>query len=230
MENTDNKNNELLNDNNYDVQWTVEHEEILVDWSDKAMCYGRLHTKSNQYYAYLNKWFTIPVIIMSIITGVGNFAFQKYPPDIQILGANVIGGVNILSGIISTIGQSLKVAELNEGHRVSAISWDKFHRNIKVELAKHPDERMSPKHMLKVYKEEFDRLMEISPPIREKTIEEFKQTFNNINDIEKINKFKELKKPEICDELVSTNEFRHKWYKETNQDNIELTKKKKILK
>jgi hypothetical protein len=229
MENTESNSGELLADSGEDIQWTVEHEEILVDWADKAMCYGRLHTKSNQYYSYLNKWFTIPVIIMSIITGVGNFAFQKYPPDIQILGANVIGGINILGGIISTIGQSLKVAELNEGHRVSAISWDKFYRNIKVELAKHPDERMGPKHMLKVYKEEFDRLMEISPPIREKTIEEFKKNFSNMNDTEKFNKFKELKKPEICDELISTNDFRHKWYKESNIENVELTKKKRNI-
>lgn len=83
--------------------------------------------------------------------------------------------------------------------------------------------------MLKVYKEEFDRLMEISPLIREQTIEEFKKKFSNINDIEKFNKFKELKKPEICDELISTNDFRHKWYKESNIENFELAKNKKNI-
>jgi hypothetical protein len=147
-------NDEIDEDIESTCKWTQEHEEVLVEWGDKAMCYGRLHFKSNQYYSYLNKWFTIPVIILSILTGVGNFAFQKYDQDVQTIAINAIGGINILSGIISTIGQSLKIAELNEAHRVSAISWDKFYRNIKVELSKHPDERIDPISMLKIYKEE----------------------------------------------------------------------------
>lgn len=231
-----------INDSNDDLdeeieitcKWTQEHEEVLVEWGDKAMCYGRLHSTSNQYYSYLNKWFTIPVIIMSILTGVGNFAFQKYNMEIQTIAINAIGGINILSGIISTIGQSLKISELNEAHRVSSISWDKFYRNIKVELSKHPDERVDPISMLKMYKEEFDRLMEISPPIREDIIKKFKDTFNKLEDEEKILMYKKLKKPEICDDLISVDDFRHKWYKETNTDesyNINLIslKKKKQL-
>jgi hypothetical protein len=202
-----------------ETTWTVNHEEILVDWSDKAMCYGRLHSKSNLYFSYLNQWFTIPVIILSILTGVGNFAFQKYNQDIQTIAINTIGGVNILSGIISTIGQSLKISELNEAHRVSSISWDKFYRNVKVELSKHPNERMNPIHMLKIFKEEFDRLMETSPPIRQDIIKDFKETFLNMKDFEKIEQYKKLKKPEICDELISTNDFRHKWYIEIDMNN-----------
>jgi hypothetical protein len=224
----------MINQIKDDATWTIEHEEILVEWSDKAMCYGRLHSKSNLYFSYLNQWFTIPVIIMSILTGVGNFAFQKYDQNIQTIAINAIGGVNILSGIISTIGQSLKISELNEAHRVSSISWDKFYRNVKVELSKHPDERMSPIHMLKIFKEEFDRLMETSPPIKQEIIKEFKEIFTNIKDIEKIDQYKRLKKPEICDELISTNDFRHKWYKEIEasdsyNQNLAATKKRKMI-
>ena len=52
----------------------------------------------------------------------------------------IIGGVNIIAGIAITIQQFLKISELNEAHRVSSISWDKFHRKIKVEHAKSPTE------------------------------------------------------------------------------------------
>lgn len=230
----DNDDDFILDKIKDDASWTIEHEEILVEWSDKAMCYARLHSKSNLYFSYLNQWFTIPVIIMSILTGVGNFAFQKYDQHIQTIAINAIGGVNIFSGIISTIAQSLKISELNEAHRVSSISWDKFYRNVKVELSKHPDERMSPIHMLKIFKEEFDRLMETSPPIREQIIKEFKDILINIKDIEKIAQYKRLKKPEICDELISTNDFRHKWYKEIEaselyNQNLATNKKKKII-
>jgi hypothetical protein len=219
-----------------DAMWTEEHEHVLVEWADKAMCYRWLHSRSNLSYSNLNALFTIPVIIMSTLTGTANFAFQKYSPDIQAISSNIIGGINILAAILSTIAQFLKISELNEAHRVSSISWDKFYRNIKVELAKHPDERMNPTHMLKVSKEEFDRLMETSPMIKTSIILEFKNTFKFKDDPIKQEAFKQLKKPEICDELVSTEEFRHQWFKNQDrvnpndvQNQIELLKKKRIL-
>lgn len=220
-----------------ETQWAVDHEIILVEWADKAMCYRWMHDRSNLAYSKMNLWFTIPVIVMSTITGVGNFAFQKYPIAIQNIASNIIGGVNIFAAILQTIAQFLKISELNEAHRVSAISWDKFYRNIKVELAKHPTERMNAIHMLKICKEEFDRLSETSPIINDNIINEFKTTFYDTKDLVKQKLFNSLKKPEICDELITTNESRHGWYKEINKNDnnneniklIELNNKKKIL-
>ena len=50
-----------------DVEWTSDHEQILVEWADKAMCYRWLHARSHQSYSKTNTWFTIPVIIMSTL-------------------------------------------------------------------------------------------------------------------------------------------------------------------
>jgi len=194
--------------------WTEDHELVLVEWADKAMCYRWLHARSNIAYSNLHLLFTIPVIIMSTLTGTANFAFQKYDLYIQNIASSIIGCINIFAAILSTVAQFLKIAELNEAHRVSGIAWDKFYRNIKVELAKHPNERMSPLHMLKISKEEFDRLMETSPNIKANIIADFKKTFNFSNDVIKQTKFEHLKKPEICDELISTDEFRHHWFKQ----------------
>jgi len=52
-----------------DIEWTQEHEEILIEWADKAMCYRWLHAKSNALYSNLNTWYTIPVIVLSTLTG-----------------------------------------------------------------------------------------------------------------------------------------------------------------
>jgi hypothetical protein len=123
----------------------------------------------------------------------------------------VVGGFNILGGIISTIQQFLKITQLNEAHRVSSIAWDKFYRNIKIEIAKHPSERIEVKQMLKMSKEEFDRLMETSPTIPEKIVNDFKKNFNRDEAFEKI------VKPEICDILISTNDYRNPWYSDENQ-------------
>jgi arsenate reductase-like glutaredoxin family protein len=194
------------------AEWTVEHEKILIEWADKAMCYRWLHTRANSLYAYLNACYTIPCIIISTLAGTANFAQQRIPVAYQPLFTMLVGGVNILGGIISTIQQFLKITQLNEAHRVSSISWDKFYRNIKIELAKHPLERIAVIHMLKMSKEEFDRLMETSPMIPDKIINEFQKKFKNNDD------FQRISKPEICDVLVSTDSFRNPWYNEENRE------------
>ena len=194
-----------------DCEWSVDHERILVEWGDKAMCYRWLHSKSNSLYASLNAWYTIPCIIISTLAGTANFAQQRVPVQYQGMFTMVVGGINILGGIISTIQQFLKITQLNEAHRVSSIAWDKFYRNIKIELAKHPKERMHVIQMIKICKEEFDRLMETSPVIPDKIINEFKNSFKHSNDFEKI------VKPEVCDVLTSTENFRNPWFNDDNK-------------
>ena len=200
-----------------DIHWKTEHEKMLIEWADKAMCYRWLHSKSNQRYGVLNTWFTIPVIIMSTLTGTANFAQDKFPENTRVYAQMGIGAINIFAGILTTIAQFLKISELNEAHRVSSISWDKFYRNIKVELSKSREERIHVNQMLKICKEEFDRLMEISPDINENIIKQFKNTFasnkeTNLKSIKnkKYDLFSNISKPEICDELETTAKILYK--------------------
>ena len=185
------------------VFWTKDHEKILVDWGDKAMCYRWLHAKSHNIFNKVNAMFTIPVIIMSTLTGTANFAQERVPLEYRGYYSMGVGLVNIIAGIITTIQQFLKISELNEAHRVSSISWDKFYRKIRVELAKPPQERQMVHDFLKACTEEFDRLMETSPNIDKNVIGLFDKTFNDSLDPEKQKMFAQLKKPEICDALES---------------------------
>lgn len=192
------------------IEWTPEHEKILIEWADKAMCYRWLHSKSNAMFSSLNAWYTIPVIIISTLTGTANFAQERVPLEYQSYFVMIVGAFNLTAGIITTIQQFLKITQLNEAHRVSSIAWDKFYRNIKIELAKHPIERIDVKQMIKMSKEEFDRLMETSPNIPEKILQQFKDNFKK----EAI--FDQIVKPEICDILIPTNDYRNPWYNEEN--------------
>ena len=199
-----------------DVDWTVDHENILVEWGDKAKCYRWLHSKSNGLYYYLNTMYTIPVIVISTLTGTANFAQSRVPPEYQNYFAMIVGAFNITAGIITTVQQFLKITQLNEAHRVSSIAWDKFQRNITIELAKHPRERIHVNQMIKMCKEEFDRLMETSPVIPDKIVKQFEEEFRD--DPEFVN----LKKPEICNSLVSTDKSRNTWFSEENMEKNRL--------
>lgn len=179
--------------------WKEEEENLLKDWADKAQCYELLHAKSHAVYKSKHTWFVIPVIIISTVTGTANFAQDKITNERdKNIFVMVVGGLNIFAAIITTVSQFLKISEMNEGHRVASYSWGKYYRNIKTELAKHPLDRTNPADLIAMAKEEYDRLLELSPMIPKKIITEFNRTFLKNN---------KISKPEICDIIVPTNVY-----------------------
>jgi len=192
------------------IVWSPDNETILVEWCDIAQCYKWLNFRSHTKLASQQAWFTIPAIILSTITGTASFAQETFPPNIKDYAPAIIGSINILVGILTTIQQYLKVSEKNEAHRVSAIAWDKFARNVRIELAKKPEERDKAGHFIKACRLEFDRLMETSPSIENHVVNEFKHKFKNKPGFDKV------KKPDICDTIISAEETRNQWYKDIN--------------
>lgn len=206
-------------------EWKEYHENILVDWADKALCYRWLHSKATTKYNLLKNLYTIPVIIISTLTGTANFAIERIPEEYQSFCQIAIGSLNILAGIITTISQFLKINELSEAHRVSSISWDKFYRNIRVELVKSPEDRTSVTYVIKASKDEYDRLMETSPSIDNNVIKQFNEIFkvnDKIADNLKKEALKSLNKPEILDSLESTKNIVYKRPKKVNNYNANL--------
>lgn len=189
----------LLN-NKSDI-WKPEHEKILAEWADKAMCYRWMHFKSYLIYYRKSHLYTIPVIIISTLTGTANFAASKFNWEYT---SSVIGAFNIIAGIVTTIQQFLKINELSEGHRIASLTWDKFYRNIKVELSKSIEDRVGAYQMLKIYKEEYDRLMETCPIISKEVIIQFNKQFKNSEF------FEDVQKPEICNVLIPTSRYIYK--------------------
>lgn len=196
------------------IEWSIENEDILVEWCDVAQCYRWLHMRSNRKYNRMHMYFTIPTITLSTITGTASFAQASLPQDYQAWASMAIGAINIFIGIITTIQQYLKVSELNEAHRVSALSWDKYARNIRIELAKAPSERVDAKTFLKICRQEFDRLMETSPAIPAGIIIDFKNTFKGSDGSTQREIYNNLRKPDILDIIVTSDLNRHRWYKD----------------
>ena len=197
--------------------WKEEEENLLKQWSDKAQCYQWMHNRSRQIYQRKNALYTIPVIIISTLTGTANFAQDRFSDSIKEYVVMTIGSLSIIAGIITTIFQFLKISEINEGHRVALLSWGKFHRNLQSELTRHPLDRTEASILIKMSQEEYDRLVEISPFIPEKVLKEFNNKFKKTQD---------LIKPEIGNVINSTGVYimnkdeREKMINEINQSTI----------
>lgn len=178
--------------------WKKEEETLLKSWADKAQCYQWLHMNAREVYRRQNSRYTIPVIIISTFVGTTSFAQDRFSEENRQYVAMGVGTLSIIAGIISTVAQFLKVSELNEAHRIAALSWGKFYRTVKTEMARHPLDRRIPTLLIEQTKEEYDRLVEISPPIPKKVLAEFQHKFGAVSN---------LVRPEVCDELTPTDVY-----------------------
>ena len=164
-------------------KWTKEQEELLASWSERAAGYRWLHSRSEKLYRCRNYTFTIPVIILSTLTGTANFAMDSFVPEShKQMAMACVGGVNIFAGILSTLQNFLRYAELMESHRVCEVSWSKLSRDIAVELTLEPKMRKPAFDFLNVCRAEYDRLIEQSPPIDDDIIKKYKCEFEELEE------------------------------------------------
>ncbi len=181
--------------------WSEEIEYLLSEWGEVALCYQYLHSFSQRKYKKKYRNFQIPIIVLSTLTGVGNFAVDSYiPTDFQHGFTAVVGGFNIFCGILGTLLAFLKYAELYESHRISALAWSKLSRNIEIELSLKREKRKSCRDFLKVMRSEYDNLMESSPTIDQDVIRMFNKKFEG--------KYKEVRKPIIVNGLREIKPFK----------------------
>jgi len=149
-------------ENNKNYSWKKEQEQILKKWADKALCFKLMHDRANKKYWCLNAWFNIPIIIISTITGTGNFATGSMTNNVENM-IFLLGGLNIFGAILATIATYTGIAQKIESHRVASIAWDKYSRKIQIELSKSREDRVNSNDFMKLSTDEFDRLIEISP-------------------------------------------------------------------
>lgn len=160
--------------------WGIEEEKLLGKWADRSACYRWLHDEAEKKYSRLNMILTIPVIILSTLTGTANFGLgSTVPPDLQTVAQLAIGGVSLFTGIISTVANYLRYAQRMEAHRGAAISWGKLYRKISVELALARPIREKCMDFILVCRSEMDRLTEQSPTIPGDILKTFKSEFDS---------------------------------------------------
>ena len=172
-------------------------------------------------------YITIPVIILSTLTGTANFALDSFIDRDNYAAKSyaqaTIGAISIFAGILTTLGNFLRFAQGSEAHRVSSVAWGKFQRQITVEISIHPNDRMDCMDFLHICRQDLDRLIEQSPPIPDNVIEMFEMEFKDVPN---------LNRPDICHGLehtVAFNSTKPRLMKMVAEATIYLKQKKKLL-
>jgi len=206
-----------------DYEWHQQQEKILKKWAEVSSSYRYLHDRSFSMYSRQNLFFALPVIIISTITGTANFAQSSFPVSVQPYAPAMIGTLNLIAGLITTIAQFLRVSELLESHRVASLAFGKLSRNISVELSLPVKERTSDgTAFLTTCRIELDKLIEQSPNIPISILSQFDKKFKEHDFI----------KPDIL-EITSVDIYTNNELEEAEKNaqiiKLEAEKRKKIL-
>lgn len=195
--------------------WGNSEEALLAEWADKAACYRWLHDRTEKKFRSYNMALTIPVIILSTLTGTANFGMTSiFPQSLQSIAQLGIGGVSLITGMITTIANFLQYAQGMEAHRSAGISWGKLQRKISVELALPRGQREDCMDFLLVARSELDRMIESSPSIPADIIATFEYTFRTVT----------ISRPEVCNNLEKT-----KIYDSKHENLADITSKAAIM-
>lgn len=174
------------------IRWNSQIERIISEQGERALCYSWLHTNSEKMYSSYYNYIALPTIVLSTIAGTASIGSQTLFHDVTASSIG-IGAISLAVGVLNTISTHFGWAKRSEAHRQTAVSYSKIHRFILVELSLPRAERMEAADMLKITREQIDRLEETSPQVPESIIKKFKKTFGDTTP--------QLSKPEITNGL-----------------------------
>lgn len=168
------------------MPYTKEEIDMLVSWRDRAAGYRWLHHESMQHYKKVNMRFTHASILISTVASASSFSFTGSADKISTYTGYVIGGLNVIIGLLNSFQRFAKPAEKCESNGAVAMQYGMLYRLLDTEL------RLSEEHqradLIPFARQEMDRLFAHSSLIPQHIIDKYTLEFPNA-----------LHKPELCD-------------------------------
>ena len=164
------------------ITWNDSLETLVAEEAEKCGGLSWLHSECERYFSIHTNWIALPVIILSTVNGFLSGSSQTIfsNPQTSSIG---LGVVSLFTGVLSTIGSYFSWAKRTEAHRISAIQYQKIAKFLAIELSLPKSERVAAKDILKITREQIERLMEISPAVPELIITRYKNRFKNTNNV-----------------------------------------------
>jgi hypothetical protein len=164
------------------ISWNDALERLIAEEAERCIGLAWLHNECERVFSTRTTWIALPVIVLSTLNGFLSGSSQMIFSNATTSSIG-IGGVSLFTGVLSTIGSYFAWAKRTEAHRISAIQYQKLSRFLSIELTLPKKERIHAKDILKMMRDQVERLMEISPAIPEFILEKYKGRFKNIEGV-----------------------------------------------
>lgn len=164
------------------ISWNASLEKLIADESERCSGLVWLHTEAERYFSKLTALIALPVIVFSTVNGFLSGSSQMIFSNTGSSSIG-IGAVSLFTGVLSTIGSYFSWAKRTEAHRISAIQYQKISRFLAIELTLPKKERIQAKDILKIMRDQMERLVEISPAVPEFLVKKYKDQFKDVKDV-----------------------------------------------
>lgn len=164
------------------ISWNPALEKLIAREGEKCAGLAWLYSEAERYYSRNNTVIALPVIVLSTVTGFlsGSSAIIFGANDLSSIGT---GAVSLFTGVLSTIGSYYAWAKKSEACRISALQYSKLQKVIAIEMTLPKNERVPAPAMLKMMRDNVERLLETSPAVPEHIIEKYKSKFKHETEV-----------------------------------------------
>jgi hypothetical protein len=159
-------------ENQGDIDYNPEFEQLLKENGDHAQVYSILHQMSHVKYRSLYDKCNIPLIIITAVIGFVTGIGMPYQYTNTALGA-----ASVFVSIMKSIVSYLKLSERSENHRICSLQFAQISNEIKMELSLRRSQRQPAKMMLDIVKVKYKNLMEVAQLLDNDVIRRFREKY-----------------------------------------------------
>lgn len=165
-----------------EITWNDSLETLVAEEAEKCGGLSWLHIECEKYFSNYTNWIALPVIILSTVNGFMSGSSQTIFTNAQVASIG-LGVVSLFTGVLSTVGSYFAWAKRTEAHRISAIQYQKISKFLTIELSLPKSERVAARDILKITRDQIERLLEISPAIPDTILQKYKDKFKASEDV-----------------------------------------------
>ena len=155
-----------------EIKYSFQLEQLLKDEAEIAESLSVLHRMSYVRYNTFSSIVSIPIIVISSMTGYMTALDLGWDNSSVFLGS-----LSILVGFIRSIEAYFGWGKRSESHRISSLQYAKTNKLIAVELALQSGDRIAAKDLLNIIKQDLQTLAEYAPMLDDTVIERFKTVY-----------------------------------------------------
>jgi hypothetical protein len=165
-----------------EITWNDSLETLVAEEAEKCGGLSWLHTECEKYFSNYTNWIALPVIILSTVNGFMSGSSQTIFTNAQVASIG-LGVLSLFTGVLSTVGSYFAWAKRTEAHRISAIQYQKISKFLTIELSLPKSERVAARDILKITRDQIERLLEISPAVPDSILHKYKDKFKSSEDV-----------------------------------------------
>jgi hypothetical protein len=167
-----------------EIHWTLLLEKFFKTTAEKAHALSWCHKEAEQLYSTRTSIIDIPVIVLSIFNGAISVGSSSLFGNSNSSSIGV-GMVALLTAIMNSINSYYGWARRVEAHKNASLNYSEIYTFLCVEMGLPREERIAPKKLVKMVRDDMNKLRKISPLIPPPVKDLFLKKFGDLTHIAK---------------------------------------------